>query len=233
MVRSHTATSINEPYRYQGWKPDQRRWKVGVIRGATDKVDSFVRDNFQQSVKVLEACADCTEVALPDLPYSPVVGTIINCEQAAAFEDFIRDGKVWELTAPEDRWGGHSGMVIPAKDYINAMRIRVQLQRAMDEVFKNYDAILTPTLSTVAPPIGQDFAAYVRGFTSTQIGGASNVTGLPGLSLPSGFGEDHLPTAIQLTGRAFEENRLLAISRLYQEKTAWHRETPDLVKTVK
>ena len=63
-------------------------------------------------------------IQLPDLPFSIVAATIISCEMSAAFESFISSGDVWELSAPEDRWGGYSNLVIPAKDYINSLRIR-------------------------------------------------------------------------------------------------------------
>jgi Asp-tRNA(Asn)/Glu-tRNA(Gln) amidotransferase A subunit family amidase len=52
--------------------------------------------------------------------------------------------------------------------------------------------------------------------------------GLPSLALPSGFGSDGLPTSISFTGRAWEENRLLALGREYQERTDWHRRHPPI-----
>jgi len=53
---------------------------------------------------------------------------------AAAFEKLVSSGDIWELTAPEDRPGGHAALFIPAKDYINAFRIRVKIQQALDEI---------------------------------------------------------------------------------------------------
>jgi aspartyl-tRNA(Asn)/glutamyl-tRNA(Gln) amidotransferase subunit A len=224
----HDATAIDEPFRYEPSVPRDRKWKIGVIRGSTDKVEASVRDNFIKSVEVLTANADCTEIALPDLPYGPVVGTVISCEMAAAFEDFIRDGKVWELTAPEDRWGGHSNLAIPAKDYINAQRIRGKIQRAMDDVLTEYDALAAPTLSTVSGPIDKDFREWSKGFSSSSLGVAGNAAGVPAITIPNGFGPSDLPTGLHLVSRAGEENRLLSVAAWYQSQTGWHRQHPDV-----
>ena len=145
---------------------------------------------------------------------------------AAAFEGLVNSGDIWEMTAPEDRWGAHAPLFIPAKDYINAQRIRPHIQRAMDALLAPYDALVTPTLSLVANPLDQDFDAYHRPWSGMPIGGAGNAAGIPAISVPNGFGERGLPTGIKFVGRAFEENRLLAVARTYQEATDWHQRLP-------
>jgi aspartyl-tRNA(Asn)/glutamyl-tRNA(Gln) amidotransferase subunit A len=49
------------------------------------------------------------------------------------------------------------------------------------------------------------------------------------VSVPNGFGERGLPTAIQFVGRVWEENRVLAVARAYQERTDWHLRLPPLL----
>jgi len=65
----------------------------------------------------------------------------------------------------------------------------------------------------------------VRGLT--ELGAAGNLAGLPAVSLPCGFAEG-LPVAIQLVGRPFSENTLLAIGREFQRQTDWHRRRPPM-----
>lgn len=221
-------TTFDEPYRYEAVAPADGKWKLAVIKGALESVQPEVRENFEQAAATLAPVATFTEIELPKLPYGAVVGTVISCEMAAAFEGFIRDGKVWELTAPEDRWGGHSTLAIPAKDYINALRVRGKIQQALDDLLAQYDAILAPTLTTVAGPIDRDFREWAKGFSSTSLGVASNAAGLPGITVCNGFGERGLPTAMQFVGRAWEENRLLSVARAYQERTTWHERFPRL-----
>jgi len=211
--------------------PQAERFRLAVLRDAAKNVQPEVRQNYEASLELLRPAADIDEIELPDLPWGAVAATFINCECAAAFEGLINTGDIWEMTAEEDRWGIHASMVIPAKDYINAMRIRPILQRAMDDLLQRFDAIVTPTIATVAYPLDRDWSDYRGSFRSTAIsdlGGAGNACGLPALSIPNGFGEDRLPTGLQFTGRAFSEDRLLWIAELLQSMTDWHKESPQL-----
>ncbi|MCA9116451.1 MAG: amidase [Planctomycetaceae bacterium] len=222
------ATSVELSYRYPAEETARRPWKLALLKDGDTSVQPEVQQNFRAAVEVLKESGTFETIDLPDLPYGTVAATFISCEMAAAFEGLVTSGDCWELTAPEDRWGAHAAQMIPAKDYLNAMRIRPLIQRAMDDVLSKYDAIITPTLATVAYPNNRSFREYRRGYTSTDIGGAGNGAGIPAITVPNGFGEGHLPTGIQFVGRAFEENRLLAIAAEYQRKTAWHTEHPDL-----
>ena len=201
-------------------------FRIGVLDDAVTKVQPEVQANFEASRKVLERCATLTEFKLPDLPYGSVNSIIISCEMAAAFEDLAKSGKVWEMTAEEDRWGLYSALTIPAKDYINAMRIRAIIQRELDTALSPFDAVISPTLPSVAYPIDRPWDEYRKGLAGSQIGGAGNAAGIPALSIPNGFGESGLPTGLQLVGRAYSEDRLLAIAQAYQHQTDWHCRHP-------
>jgi len=98
--------------------------------------------------------------------------------------------------------------------------------RAMDDFAKQYSAIATPTLATVAGPIDHPFGEWSKGFETSQISAASNLAGIPAITVPDGFGADRLPTGLQLVGRAFEEPAIVAIAEEYQRRTRWHRELP-------
>ena len=132
------------------------------------------------------------------------------------------------MTAPEDRIGAHASLFIPAKDYINALRIRRKIQQAMD-------ALLAPSTRSSfrrSRPWPAHWTATSASYHSAwrggvSIGGAENAAGIPAISVPNGFGERGLPTGLKFVGRAFEENRLLAIAAKYQELTDWHERHPN------
>ena len=117
-------------------------------------------------------------------------------------------------------------MLIPARDYINALRIRSRIQKEVDQALTEFDAVITPTLNTEAGPISQNFSQWSRGYVSTEISGAANAAGLPGLTVPNGFGARGLPTGLEFTGRAFAENSILAAANAFQQRTQWHQKTP-------
>ena len=201
-------------------------FKFAVIPGAADDAQDGVRENFEASMDVLKSLGTVEEIELPPRPYAVAAILLINAEGAAAFDDFVRAGSTWDLTAPEDRFGGYAGRTIPAVDYLNALRVRAAFSRELDGLFAPYDAVVTPARSTVAPPLGQPFGRYARGARAETLGGPANAAGLPGLCLPNGFGEDGLPTGLNLVGRAFAENRLIAVGEAYQAATDWHTRSP-------
>lgn len=221
-------TASGRPYAFDRDDLPKPPFTLFTVKNAAKRVQPEIREAYERSLADLreKKLATFGEIELPDLPDSDAAATIISCEMAAAFEGLIKTGDVWDLTAPEDRWGGHASLAIPAVDYINALRVRAVVQRELDKLLARCDAIVTPTRATVAPPIDRPFREYDRGFRSTSIGGAGNLSGVPAVCVPNGFGDGGMPTSLQFVGRAFEENRLLAIAAAYQGVTDWHEKRP-------
>ena len=139
----------------------------------------------------------------------------------------MADGLSWDLTAPEDRWGGYAGRLIPAVDYLNALRLRAKFARDLDRLLAPYDAVVTPGRATVAPPLGRPFREFAPGANAETMSGPANAAGLPGLLIPNGFDSGGLPTGLNLVGRAFGEGRVLAVAEAYQAATDWHERFPE------
>ena len=172
------------------------------------------------------------ETKLPDLPYGPVTGTIISAEGSAVFEPLISSGKVDQLADKKQIAGLKAGLDIAAKDYLRAMRVRSAIKQGFRRLLSDIDVLVAPTrfgpASKISEPLdrgaGDRPSPKERGIGGALIG-ASNLAGLPALSLPCGFA-DNLPVAIQLVGLPFSENLLLAIGKEFQSRTDWHRRRP-------
>ncbi len=205
-----------------------KRYRIGIPKGADKDIQAEVAANFRQALKVLEDRVEVVEdVELPDLPYGAVAGMIIAAEGASAFEDLLKDGRLSQLTAPEDRTGGYPALAVSAPDYLRALRVRRPMQRALDDFLKKFDALAVPTRTTVANPIDKPFRDGWPGVTGgANVIGPTNVVGVPGISVPNGFGVQGLPTGLSFASRAFDEGKLIALGRLYQERTDWHRRQP-------
>jgi aspartyl-tRNA(Asn)/glutamyl-tRNA(Gln) amidotransferase subunit A len=205
-----------------------RRYRVGILRGTREKLQPEVLQNFDASIAVLRQFADVIEdLQLPDLPYDAAASVIIDAEAASAFEPLFETGRITKLTAPEDRLGGYAGQVVLAKDYLRALRVRRPASVALDKLLSGVDAIVAPTLPTIAWPLDTAFDKVYPSYPGgTDISGAANLCGVPGLFLMNGTGEAGLPTSLQLTGRALGEAGLLAIGIAYQERTNFHRLRP-------
>ncbi|HVO51624.1 MAG TPA: amidase, partial [Thermoanaerobaculia bacterium] len=151
------ATSVNRPFR-PATAVKAKRPRIGVIKGSFEKAQPEVRRNFEESLKVLGAFGDVVpDVDFPDFPYGPAVGTIVSAEGASAFRDLVESGRAKELKVPNDRWGGYAASMVFAVDYIQAMRLRAPMKRALDALYAKFDALVSPARATVSYPIGPDF----------------------------------------------------------------------------
>jgi aspartyl-tRNA(Asn)/glutamyl-tRNA(Gln) amidotransferase subunit A len=222
-------TAANKAFTYpEPLKEDAPKYKIGVLKGSTTNVQPEVRKNFEESLKVLATFADIEDdVAFPSLPWGPVVSTIVNAEGASAFRDLIESGDCKKLKSVNDQWGGYSASMVLAVDYLQAMRQRGPMKKALDELYAKYDALIAPSRGTVAPPIDKDFdKAYPGVGGGPPVIPAGNLAGQPAISVSNGLGERNLPTGIQFTGRVWSEPRLLAIAHAYQQATEYHRKRP-------
>ena len=211
-------TASDRPYTYDA-SDATRRLRIGVFRDVAANAEDAVRAAFEQALDVLRGFADVVEIDLPDLPYRAVTQTIFQAEATSAFEDFLREGKQHELTAPEVVYQPLARFAIPATDYIRALRLRGVIARRVGELIQGFDAIAAPTRSLVAPAIEGEFVAAQAG---DNMGAIGNGVGLPAISVHNGFAPGELPTGMQLMAGAYQENAVLAVARAYQARTDWH-----------
>ncbi len=214
--------------RTEPFRTERRRPKIGVLAHATGKSQPAVVANFNASVGVLKAFADVTTgVALPDLPYTPVITALLNGECASAFRDLIESGRARELQSVDDRIGGYQQLSTLAVDYVDAMRQRAKIDAAVRAMVAPYDAHVFPTLPSVAYPIGVPFdKVYPDAQGEIDPVTPSNLAGIPSLSLPNGFGDNDLPTGLGLIGNPWADAQLAAIGKAYQARTAFHTTRP-------
>jgi len=121
-------------------------------------------------------------------------------------------------------------------DFRNAQFARTQLFRKIQSLFERYDFLVTPTNSRTALPAAFDAAndevevdgvkcgITRQGWTSYQY--PFNLTGHPALSLPSGFGTDGLPTAVQIVGKWGAEADVLRLGALLEQAHPWAQHRP-------
>jgi aspartyl-tRNA(Asn)/glutamyl-tRNA(Gln) amidotransferase subunit A len=207
----------------------QARPRIAVLKDSYEKAQPAVRENFLRSLEVLKRFATLEmDVKLPDFPYGPAVGTIVDAEGASAFRDLIESGRVKELASPTGRVGGYAASLVTAVDYLHAMRLRAPMRRAWAQFFNKYAMLVAPSRSTVAYPINKTFDQAYPDVTAASPIAASNLVGVPAISVPNGFGENNLPTGIQFVGPAWSESMLIEIADQYQQATDWHKRHPNL-----
>ena len=110
--------------------------------------------------------------------------------------------------------------------YKKALQVRGLIKNSFDEAFKKYDMILSPVSPTTAYPIGgqieDPLAMYMADIYTVSV----NLSGLPAVALPCGFGSDGMPVGMQLIGKAFSEEVLVRAADAYQNNTDHHKRSP-------
>jgi Asp-tRNA(Asn)/Glu-tRNA(Gln) amidotransferase A subunit family amidase len=168
-------------------------------------------------------------VELPKLPYGSMT-PLLEAEAAAAFDDLTISGRDSLLTEQSQQdWPNtfRIARFYPAVEYIQANRARTLAIRELSKIFEQVDVI-------VAPSSGEQLVA-------------TNLTGHPAVILPNGFrgadaprppkiddgnnddiGGPGTPVSITFLGGHYQDAKLCAFARAYQEATGFHKLHPKL-----
>ncbi|KAF0163763.1 MAG: aspartyl-tRNA(Asn)/glutamyl-tRNA (Gln) amidotransferase subunit A [Rhodocyclaceae bacterium] len=114
--------------------------------------------------------------------------------------------------------------------YLQAQKIRRLIAADFVEAFKECDVIMGPTSPSVAFAFGAKSADPVQMYLSDIYTISTNLAGLPGMSLPCGFGANNMPVGLQIIGNWFGEAKMLNVAHQYQKATDWHTRMPEGVK---
>ncbi|WP_263355564.1 amidase [Acidicapsa ligni] len=168
-------------------------------------------------------------VELPDLPYD-AMSSLLTAEAAAAFDDLTMTGRDRLLTEQgEEDWPNafRVSRFYPAVEYIQANRARTLAIRELSKVFEQVDIVVTSS-------------------GSEQLV-TTNLTGHPALILPNGLrgadspkppktddgeeddiGGPNTPVSITFLAGHYQDAKLCAFGRAYQDATGFHKLHPKL-----
>ncbi|MBI2821824.1 MAG: amidase [Acidobacteria bacterium] len=200
---------------------DIRRLRVGYIRQAFEE-DHETAEGKANDLATLEKLRSLGITLVPvDYPDYPVdvQQILLYAEAAAAFDELTRNRGVDQL-ARQAVWPVRfrQARTIPAVEYIQADRVRRQVMAAMARMMADLDICVAPSSAPGMP-------------SSTAIGRnvpLTNLTGYPGVVLPNGFSANGIPTSITFIGRLYEETKILALAKRYQDATDFHLKRPSL-----
>ena len=112
--------------------------------------------------------------------------------------------------------------------YLQAQKIRRLVADDFAAAFRECDLILGPVAPSVAFDIGAKADDAVQMYLADLYTIPINLAGLPGLSIPCGFGAKGRPVGLQIVGNYFDEARMLAAAHAYQQVTDWHTRIPPM-----
>ncbi|MES2244248.1 MAG: Asp-tRNA(Asn)/Glu-tRNA(Gln) amidotransferase subunit GatA [Pseudomonadota bacterium] len=110
--------------------------------------------------------------------------------------------------------------------YLKAQKIRRLIAEDFQKAFAQCDIIAGPVSPTVAWKIGEKSDDPVANYLADIYTLSSSLAGLPGMSVPAGFGEGGMPVGLQLISNYFKEAQLLGTAHQFQLATDWHLRRP-------
>jgi aspartyl-tRNA(Asn)/glutamyl-tRNA(Gln) amidotransferase subunit A len=112
--------------------------------------------------------------------------------------------------------------------YLQAQKLRRMIADDFQACFRACDVIAGPVAPTVAWPLGAQRDDPVANYLADIFTLPASLAGLPGMSVPAGFGAGGMPVGLQLVGNYFAEGALLHAAHAFQHATDWHLRTPSL-----
>ena len=110
--------------------------------------------------------------------------------------------------------------------YLQAQKIRRMIADDFQQAFKDCDVIAGPVAPTVAWTLGGHGNDPLADYLADIFTLPASLAGLPGMSLPVGFGAGHMPVGMQLIGNYLQEGKLLNVAHRFQQATDWHAAKP-------
>ena len=110
--------------------------------------------------------------------------------------------------------------------YLQAQKLRRMIADDFQTCFEACDLIAGPVAPTVAWKIGEQGDDPVKNYLADIFTLPASLAGLPGMSVPAGFGEHGMPVGLQLIGNYFDEARLLQAAHALQQATDFHTRVP-------
>ena len=249
--KDFTTADVKVPDYKKSLKKDIRGKKIGVpVEFFKEGLDSGVRDSVNEAIEVLkENGAEVKECSLPLSEYALAAYYIISSAEASsnlARFDGIRFGhraKNFEdvsdlyCKSRSEGFGKEVKRRIMLGTYVlsagyydayykKALKVRKLIKEDFERVFKDFDALISPTSPTVAFKFGERTQNVLSMYLSDIYTVPVNIAGLPAISVPCGFAHG-LPVGLQIIGNYFKEDELFNIAYSYEQSAGWQNMMPD------
>jgi aspartyl-tRNA(Asn)/glutamyl-tRNA(Gln) amidotransferase subunit A len=200
-----------------------------------DGASDDVRALYEQSMALFRRMgAKLVEVDLPDIARLTQLSNVVLASEAATFH------ARWLTERPNDyqdqvRHRLEVGLFVPAQAYLQALNARgAALREFCALALTKADVLATPAMPFGVPridetdvggsPAAADMVARISWCTRI-----ANYLGIPGLIVPHGFTENHLPAGLQLLGRPFSEPLLYQAGAALEREVGFDADRPPVI----
>jgi Asp-tRNA(Asn)/Glu-tRNA(Gln) amidotransferase A subunit family amidase len=211
-------------------KPNKLKIAYSFDLGYAKIIDQEVEEIVLNSVKNFEQFGWNTEkvkmkMKKPELSYY----TLYTVDFAYDLQDKLkewRDKIDPDLVKMIEAGMGYSGI-----DVMRALDQKKAIYNALNDIFKNYDLLITPTTAVTAFEQGIMYPPKINDKNVSPTAWQAftfpiNMTGHPAASIPCGWSKEGLPIGMQIIGKRFDELTVLQASKAFQEIAPWQDKKP-------
>lgn len=112
--------------------------------------------------------------------------------------------------------------------YLKAAKVRALMKQEYENVFKECDALITPTSPYPAFKIGEKMDDPLTMYAADTLTTPVNLAGVCGMSVPAGFSKEGLPIGMQIIANQFKEENLFHVGHAFEKATEWHKQKPSI-----
>ncbi len=112
--------------------------------------------------------------------------------------------------------------------YKRAQQVRTLIVDNFKKAFEKCDVIMIPTAPNTSFKFGAHNASPLEMYLEDIYTVPVNIAGLPGISVPGGFGENGMPIGIQFIAKAFDEQNLLQVAYSFEKNTSYVDKKPTI-----
>ena len=207
---ARTVAVCTELMRALGAEPADALTDVRTALAWTEHADPLVR------ARVEETAALIPHVERIDFPLPGDVNPAFQAEAADVHRELFAEHA--DLYGENVRRKLEAAFAVSEEDVEASRTERKAYRERALEALDGFDVLLTPTMPTVAPPVGPgDLALRERMIMLTR---PFNATGWPALALPCGPAEDGLPASLQIAARPGDDALVLAVGEAVEQALA-------------
>ncbi|MFO8099404.1 MAG: amidase [Salinibacter sp.] len=211
-------STVDAPFPFDA-STDPTDLRVGYVAAAFE-ADYDNSEADRETLDVLRSMGvDPEPIEMPsDIPVGALLNTL-DVEAAAAFDDLTRSDEIDDLVRQgENTWPNvfRTARFIPAVEFMQMSRLRVDLMEAMHETMTDLDVLVSPS-----------FQGGTLGIT--------NLTGHPAVCLPNAFrpveegpAARREPASITFVGALYRDDAALELAHAYQQETDFHTRRPPM-----
>jgi len=200
------------------------------------QVDPVVRKSFEDALPAFEEIGCSLHAATPDVSDArEIFKWVMFGELVGSDLKFIREDGTSDLSPPLHQFVTKRKDIY-VRDYMDGMQKRRELSARVQDFFREYDLLLTPTMAI--PPFKNpaNMGGYPHTVNGVEVGSQGwhpftfpfNLTSNPAATVPCGFTHDGLPLGLQIVGRRFEDLLVMQAAAAYEQARPWADKRPAL-----